>query len=129
MITFLFLAEAILKIIAYGFFYNSFPNISAYITNPWNILDFLVVLSSLIDFGFSLSYSSIDTTSLKSLKALRAIRALRPLRMISRNEGLRIVVNSLLSSIPAMSNVLLVCLIILLIFAIMGVNFFKGRYF
>ena len=63
------------------------------------------------------------------MKALRAIRALRPLRMISRNEGLRLVVNSLFSSVPAMTNVLLVCLILLLIFAIMGVNFFKGRFY
>lgn len=127
--TFLFLIEAILKIIALGFFYNNFPGISPYILNAWNILDFVVVVSSLIDFGFSVSSNGADTGSLKSLKALRAIRALRPLRMVSRNEGLRIVVNALFSSIPAMTNVLLVCIIFLLIFAIMGVNFFKGQFY
>ena len=38
--------------------------------------------------------------ALKSLKALRALRALRPLRMVSRNEGLKIVVNALFEAVP-----------------------------
>ncbi|CAI2381758.1 unnamed protein product [Moneuplotes crassus] len=127
--TFLFLVEAILKIIALGFVHNNFPGISPYILNAWNILDLFVVISSLIDFGFTVSSSGPNTEQLKSLKALRAIRALRPLRMISRNEGLKISINALISSIPAMANVLLVCILFLLIFAIMGVDFFKGAYY
>jgi hypothetical protein len=49
--------------------------------------------------------------------------------MISRNEGMRLVINALMASIPSMTNVLLVCLLLLLIFAIMGVNFFKGAFY
>lgn len=49
--------------------------------------------------------------------------------MISRNEGLKVVVNALFASIPAMANVLMVGLLFLLIFAIMGVNFFKGEFY
>ena len=127
--TFLFLVEALLKIIALGFIHNNFPGVSPYILNAWNILDFIVVTSSLVDFYFSISSGGPDTQSLKSLKALRAIRALRPLRMISRNEGLKIVINALIASIPAMANVLLVCVLFTLIFAIMGVNFFKGTFY
>jgi len=63
------------------------------------------------------------------LKALRALRALRPLRVISKNEGMRLIVNALLASIPSMTNVLLVCSLFILIFAIMGVNFFKGTFY
>ncbi len=124
----LFILEAMIKIFAMGFFYNHHPGISGYIMNAWNFLDFFVVLTSIIDFGFSFE-QDVDTTTLRSLKALRAIRALRPLRMISRNEGLKVVVNALLASIPAMTNVLMVCLLFLLIFAIMGVNFFKGAFY
>jgi hypothetical protein len=127
--TFLFLIEAVLKIIALGFWSNDFPGIGSYILNAWNILDFFVVIASLVDFGFTVGNSDVDTNQLKSLKALRVIRALRPLRMISRNEGLKIVVNALFSSIPAMTNVLVVCIIFLLIFAIMGVNLFKGSFY
>ena len=126
---FLFLTEALLKIMALGFFTNPYDGIKGYIFNYWNILDFGVVIVSIVDFYFSMSQNTTDTQSLKSLKALRAVRALRPLRMISRNEGLKIAVKALFASIPAMANVLMVCLLFLLIFAIMGVNFFKGQFY
>ena len=67
-------------------------------------------------------------SSLQSLKALRALRALRPLRMISRNQGMKLIVNALLASLPSMTNVTIVCALFTLIFAIMGVNFFKGKF-
>jgi voltage-gated cation channel len=78
---------------------------------------------------FTLLNSGANTNSLKSLKALRAFRALRPLRVISKNEGLQIIVNTLFSSLPALKNVMMVTALILLIFAIMGVNFFKGSFY
>ena len=53
----------------------------------------------------------------------------RPLRMISRVPGMKRVVNALLSSIPCIMNVFLVCSLIFLIFGIIGVNLFKGRLF
>lgn len=39
------------------------------------------------------------------------------------------VVNALLQSIPGISNVLLVCAIVWLIFSILGVQFFGGMFF
>lgn len=39
------------------------------------------------------------------------------------------VVNALVQAIPAIANVLLVCLIFWLIFAIMGVQMFAGKFF
>ena len=106
--TFLFLVEALIKIVALGFFYSSIEA-NAYILNGWNILDFVVVSASLFDvFVMIQNTDSVDTEQLQSLKALRALRALRPLRMISRNEGMRLVVNALFASIPSMTNVLIV---------------------
>ena len=66
---------------------------------------------------------------MNSLKALRALRALRPLRAIRKYESMRIVVKSFLSSLPYMTNVLTVGGLILLIYAITGVNLFKGAFF
>lgn len=106
--TFLFFVEALIKIVALGFFFSSIPA-HAYIRNGWNMLDFVVVVASLVDFFVLIKNTdSVDTEQLKSLKALRALRALRPLRMISRNEGMRLVVNALFASIPSMTNVLIV---------------------
>ena len=66
---------------------------------------------------------------LKSLKVLRLLRVLRPLRMISRNEGLKLCVKSLLLSIPGIFNVIVLALIFLLIFGIFFTNLFKGKLF
>ena len=118
--------EAIIKILAKGLLFNRMEPIEPYLVNPWNMLDAFVVMASLMDFIFLAS--GFDMAQLSALKALRAFRALRPLRMISRNEGMRLVVNALLASLPSMGNVLLVCGLFIGIFAIMGVKFFKGKF-
>ena len=43
--------------------------------------------------------------------------------------GVQVVVNALLGAIPSIFNVLLVCLIFWLIFSIMGVNLFAGKFY
>lgn len=43
--------------------------------------------------------------------------------------ALQVVVNALVGAIPSIMNVLLVCLIFWLIFSIMGVNLFAGKYY
>ncbi|NXM10107.1 SCN5A protein, partial [Ploceus nigricollis] len=111
MFTFIFVLEMLLKWVAYGF--------KKYFTNAWCWLDFLIVDVSLINlFG----------STFGPMKSLRTLRALRPLRALSRFEGMRVVVNALLGAIPSIMNVLLVCLIFWLIFSIMGVNLFAGKF-
>lgn len=131
--TILFSIEALIRIIALGFVTNKLknPQLKPYLHSTWNILDFFVVTVSLIELLSPLfaSAGSQESSSLQGLKALRALRALRPLRMISRNEGMKLVVDALFASVPSMTNVLLVCMLLLLIMAIMGVNFFKGKFF
>lgn len=53
------------------------------------------------------------------------------LRIIERIflPGSQIVVNALMYAIPSIFNVLLVCLVFWLIFSIMGVQFFGGKFF
>ena len=41
---------------------------------------------------------------------------------------MKLIVNALLASLPSMTNVTIVCLLFLLIFAILGVGFFKGTF-
>jgi hypothetical protein len=63
-----------------------------------------------------------------AFKALRALRALRPLRVIRSFPQLRKVVNAFFSSISAISNIILIGVFILLIFAVIGVSLFKGKF-
>jgi len=125
-----FIVEATLKILALGFIRNNYQGVNAYILNGWNLLDFMVVVMSVIDIYFTHIVSgSSNAENLSSFKSLRAIRALRPLRMVSRSEGLKIAIQALFASVPAMGNVIIICLLFLLIFAILGVNFFIGAYY
>jgi hypothetical protein len=57
------------------------------------------------------------------------LRVLRALRMISRNPELKQVIVALGESIGQISNVMLVTAIIFLIFAIIGVNLYGGKFF
>ncbi len=57
------------------------------------------------------------------------LRVLRPLRMISRNEGLKIAVISLINAIPQIINALVIALLFYVLFAIFGTTYFKGRFF
>ncbi|GJQ76730.1 hypothetical protein Trydic_g15575 [Trypoxylus dichotomus] len=111
----IFIIEMGLKWLALGF--------HKYFTSFWTLLDFLIVFVSL----FSLLIE--ENENLKVLRSLRTLRALRPLRAISRWQGMRIVVNALMYAIPSIFNVLLVCLVFWLIFSIMGVQFFSGKFY
>uniref|UniRef100_A0A8C5KCF4 Sodium channel protein n=1 Tax=Jaculus jaculus TaxID=51337 RepID=A0A8C5KCF4_JACJA len=115
--TYIFILEMLLKWVAYGF--------KVYFTNAWCWLDFLIVDVSII----SLVANWMGYSELGPIKSLRTLRALRPLRALSRFEGMRVVVNALLGAIPSIMNVLLVCLIFWLIFSIMGVNLFAGKFY
>lgn len=76
----------------------------------------------------SLAADQMGLSSIGAFRALRTLRALRPLRAVSRWEGMKVVVNALIQAIPSIFHVLMVCLVFWLIFAIMGVQLFGGRY-
>lgn len=48
--------------------------------------------------------------------------------MISRNEGLKLAVLSLINSIPEIINVLIIALLFFILFGIFGTNYFKGKF-
>ncbi|XP_068940674.1 sodium channel protein type 11 subunit alpha [Petaurus breviceps papuanus] len=114
--TYIFIFEMFLKWVAYGF--------RKYFTNAWCVLDFIIVIVSII----SLISEFLKPKLSSNVKSLRTLRALRPLRALSQFEGMRVVVNALVGAIPAILNVLLVCLIFWLIFCMLGVNLFSGRF-
>uniref|UniRef100_A0A4W3K8M7 Sodium channel protein n=1 Tax=Callorhinchus milii TaxID=7868 RepID=A0A4W3K8M7_CALMI len=112
--TVFFNMEMVFKVLGLG--------LTNYFTNVWTLLDFFLVVVSTCFFILAIQ-------AFKSLRSLRTLRALRPLRAISRWEGMRLVVNALVASIPSISNVMLVCLVFWLIFGIVGVQIFGGMFF
>ena len=112
-ISVIFIIEAVLKILVMGFICGK----GTYLRDPWNVMDFLIVVFSIVNWVLE-SFGSLNVSF---LRGFRALRALRPLRMVSKNEGMKSVVNSLLKSIPQLFNVLLISLLFYLVFGILGV--------
>jgi hypothetical protein len=83
--TVMFALEAVLKLLGLG--------VKAYFSSGWNILDFVIVLIAILSL-------TLSGSNLSALRSLRTLRALRPLRVISRIEGMKVVVSSLLRAIP-----------------------------
>ena len=114
-----FVLEMVLKVITFGFIFNGKES---YLRSLWNILDLVTVL-------FSLLSIILTNSSLKVLKVFRMVRVLRPLRVISRNEGLRVAVLSLLNSVTGILNIFVISMLFFLLFGILGINYFKGAFF
>jgi hypothetical protein len=118
-ISVIFVVEFVIKVIVMGFYWGD----RTYLKDPWNILDFVIVFFSVVTWLLE-AYATGDVSF---LRGFRALRALRPLRVVSKNEGIKTVVNALLESIPALINVLLIVMLFLLVFGILGIQLFKGQ--
>ncbi|XP_042693345.1 voltage-dependent L-type calcium channel subunit alpha-1S isoform X2 [Centrocercus urophasianus] len=122
-----FAIEAMLKIIAYGFLFHT----DAYLRNGWNVLDFSIVSLGLV----TMTLEQINAKEGGSLggkggfdvKALRAFRVLRPLRLVSGVPSLQVVLNSIIKAMVPLLHIALLVLFMIIIYAIVGQELFKGK--
>ncbi|XP_069510999.1 voltage-dependent T-type calcium channel subunit alpha-1G isoform X3 [Ambystoma mexicanum] len=122
--TVIFLAEMTVKVVALGLCFGE----KSYLKSSWNLLDGMLVLISVIDILVSM-VSDSGTKILGMLRVLRLLRTLRPLRVISRAQGLKLVVETLMSSLKPIGNIVVICCAFFIIFGILGVQLFKGKFF
>ncbi|KAK3530610.1 hypothetical protein QTP86_028871, partial [Hemibagrus guttatus] len=100
----------------------------SYLQSSWNVLDGLLVFVSIVDILVSLA-SSGGNRILGILRVLRLLRTLRPLRVISRAPGLKLVVETLITSLRPIGNIVLICCAFFIVFGILGVQLFKGKFY
>jgi len=117
--TFVFIIEATVKIIVYGFIFNGE---SSYLRNIGNVMDFFVLIFSIL--GLFTFWGDAEF-----IKIMRLLRVLRPLSMVSRDPGMKTVIQSLGHAIPEIGNLLLVSIMILSLFSILGTIFFQGLFY
>lgn len=114
--TVVFILEALMKNLTYGFLMNGQWS---YIRQPWNILDFIIIIFSVMSIGpFS-----------DNFKTIKIFRILRSMRLISRNEQLKVAVRALFFAIPNILNITIIMLLFFLIFGVIAVSYFKGKFF
>ncbi|XP_016361543.1 voltage-dependent T-type calcium channel subunit alpha-1H-like isoform X2 [Sinocyclocheilus anshuiensis] len=122
--TVIFVAEMTVKVVALGFCAGK----QSYLQSTWNVLDGVLVSVSLIDILVSLAYTG-GNRILGILRVLRLLRTLRPLRVISRAPGLKLVVETLITSLRPIGNIVLICCAFFIVFGILGVQLFKGKFY
>ncbi len=101
-----FILEAALKIIAVA------PRFKLYFGNGWNLFDFSIVVLSLL-----------PSTGEYAMIA-RLARLLRVARLMSTIPELRLIISTLIRSIPSMGHVMLLMSIIFYIYAVAGYHLF-----
>ncbi|XP_073904768.1 voltage-dependent L-type calcium channel subunit alpha-1S isoform X2 [Castor canadensis] len=116
--TSVFTVEIVLKMTTYGAFLHK----GSFCRNYFNILDLLVVAVSLISMG-------LESSTISVVKILRVLRVLRPLRAINRAKGLKHVVQCVFVAIRTIGNIVLVTTLLQFMFACIGVQLFKGKFF
>jgi hypothetical protein len=84
---------------------------NSYLRDGWNILDFTIVLSTLVPIFAGGSAAS-------NLQSLRSFRILRPLRTISTIKELKVLLETLFSSLPYLLNTLIILVFFIIVFAI-----------
>ena len=119
LMTLVFILEAVIKIIVYGFIFNGE---NSYLRNIWNVMDFIIVMTSFLGF-----FEFAGDTQF--IKIMRMLRVLKPLSMVGRNQGMRTVIQSLGHAIPEIANLLLVTIMILILFSILGTIIFQGLFY
>ncbi|XP_035739036.1 muscle calcium channel subunit alpha-1-like isoform X3 [Vespa mandarinia] len=116
--TSVFTIEICLKMISYGFVIHD----GAFCRSAFNLLDLLVVCVSLVSIVWSSGAISV-------VKILRVLRVLRPLRAINRAKGLKHVVQCVIVAVKTIGNIVLVTSLLQFVFAVIGVQLFKGKFF
>lgn len=101
-----FIIEAMLKIVAVA------PRLKLYFGDGWNLFDFSVVVLSLL-----------PATGEYAMIA-RLARLLRVARLVSTIPELRLIISTLVRSIPSMGHVLMLMSIIFYIYAVAGYHLF-----
>ncbi|OUC43122.1 transporter, cation channel family protein [Trichinella nativa] len=109
--TSVFTVEIVLKIITFGLVLHE----ESFCRNAFNLLDLLVV--------------AVSSGAISVVKILRVLRVLRPLRAINRAKGLKHVVQCVIVAVKTIGNILLVTFMLQFMFAIVGVQLFKGTFY
>uniref|UniRef100_A0A674GZU9 Sodium channel protein n=1 Tax=Taeniopygia guttata TaxID=59729 RepID=A0A674GZU9_TAEGU len=105
--------ESLIKIIARGFCLEDFT----FLRDPWNWLDFTVITFAYVT----------EFVNLGNLSALRTFRVLRALKTISVIPGLKTIVGALIQSVKKLSDVMILTVFCLSVFALIGLQLFMGN--
>jgi voltage-gated sodium channel len=103
----IFVIEIALRLLAHA------PRIAKFFKDPWNVFDFAVV-----------AIATLPAVGTMAMVA-RLARVLRVVRLLSFSRQLRLIVDTLLRSIPSMGHVVLLLAILIYTYSVLGIALFR----
>ena len=88
-----------------------------YLSDAWNWLDFIVVITSLLSI----------LPSFSNVSSIRTFRLFRPLRSLTSLGSMKLLIGTLLSSVYGLGEIMLFAFFFFLIFAILGLSLWAGE--
>ncbi|CAF2224645.1 unnamed protein product [Rotaria magnacalcarata] len=130
--TSIFTIEMMIKVIAHGLIIGP----RTYLHTGWNSMDGCLVVISITDIFIMIRGSFTPSTEqsatshmLSMLRVFRLLRTLRAVTVINRAPGLKLVMDTLLSSLKSIGHIIIICCVFFIIFGILGVQLFKGKFY
>ena len=103
----IFVAEIAIRVLAY------WPRPAAFFRNGWNVFDFAVVAASLLPQAGAFAMVA------------RLARLVRVTRLVSAFPELRLIIGTMIRSIPSMGHVIVLLSLLLYVYAVLGFHFFR----
>jgi voltage-gated sodium channel len=104
----IFVAEISIRILA------CWPRPATFFRNGWNVFDFLVVAASLLPQAGAFAMVA------------RLARLMRVTRLVSAFPELRLIIGTMVRSIPSMGHVIVLLSLLLYVYAVIGFHFFRA---
>ncbi|KAG3193779.1 hypothetical protein PC128_g9922 [Phytophthora cactorum] len=100
-----------------------------YLQNPWNRLDFVLLVIACVEFLLlSCSVLLYTDSYARGIFVLRLFRLVRPFRVVRQNNKLLLVLDAILASVPAFLSSIAFHLLLNSVFAVVGMNLFGGNF-
>jgi voltage-gated sodium channel len=103
----IFVAEISIRMLAF------WPRPAAFFRNGWNVFDFTVVAASLLPQAGAFAMVA------------RLARLMRVTRLVSVFPELRLIIGTMVRSIPSMGHVIVLLSLLLYVYAVLGIHFFR----
>jgi voltage-gated sodium channel len=103
----IFVIEIVIRVLAY------WPRPLAFFRNGWNVFDFVVVAGSLLPQAGAFAMVA------------RLARLMRVTRLVSVFPELRLIIGTMVRSIPSMGHVIVLLTLLLYVYAVLGFHFFR----
>ena len=118
-ITWIFIWEMALKMVALG--------CAGYWGDGWNRLDGTIVILSIVEMVMTKLFQG-GGVKLSFLRILRMLRVARVLRLMKSWKGLYKIVSTFMKVVPQMTNLVILMVLFMIIFALLGMQIFGGRF-